>query len=185
MQDENIIELYFSRNETAISETDKKYSSYLRKIINMVLANKEDQEECLNDTYMTVWGKIPPDRPNFFRAYIAKIARNTALNRYDYNNAAKRNPNLELILSELEDCIPDTYTVEDEIEGRYLRELLNSFLYGLEADKRVLFLRRYWFGISIEELASERGCGKSKIKTALFRIRNNLREYLEKEGIKV
>jgi len=183
MEDELIIDLFLQRREDAIKETDKKYSAYLKKVISMVLASLEDIEECLNDTYMAVWGRIPPDSPKCFRAYIAKIARNTALNRYDYLTAAKRNPGVTALISELEECLPSVHTVESEVLAGHIREALNSFLYGLPADKRKLFLRRYWFGDSIEDIAAWSGFGKSKIKSILFRIRKELKVYLEKEGI--
>ncbi len=183
MEDELIIDLFLQRREDAIRETDKKYSGYLKKVISMVLVSNEDIEECLNDTYMAVWGRIPPDKPAFLKAYIAKIARNTALNRYDYITAAKRNPGISVMLSELEECLPSVHTVEAELERGYIKEALNKFLHGLEADKRKIFLRRYWFGDSIEDITAWSGFSKSKIKSILFRIRKELKEYLEKEGI--
>lgn len=183
MQDEAIIDLFLQRKEEAINETDRKYNSYLKKIISMVLVNREDVEECLNDTYMAVWSRIPPDKPEFLKAYIAKIARNTALNKYDYITAAKRNSNMSVLLSELEECLPAVHTVEGELEDNYIKSVLNDFLYSLEPDKRKVFLRRYWFGDSIEDISAWSGFSKSKIKSVLFRIRKQLKEYLEKEGI--
>lgn len=183
MEDELIIDLFLQRREDAIKETDKKYSAYLKKVISAVLASLEDIEECLNDTYMAVWQRIPPDKPAFLRAYIAKIARNTALNRYDYITAGKRSLGVAVLLSELEECLPTRHTVESEIEAGQIRDALNSFLYGLDAEKRKLFLRRYWFGDSIEDMAAWSGFSKSKIKSILFRIRKELKVYLEKEGI--
>lgn len=183
MEDELIMDLFIQRQEDAIKETDRKYSGYLKKVIGMVLSSHEDIEECLNDTYMAVWGRIPPDKPTFLRAYIAKIARNTALNRYDYITAAKRNPGVSVLFSELEDCLPSVHTVEETLESGYIKETLNSFLYGLEADKRKIFLRRYWFGDSIEDITAWSGFSKSKVKSILFRIRKELKQYLEKEGI--
>lgn len=183
MEDELIIDLFLQRREDAINETDKKYSSYLKKIIGTVLVSFEDIEECLNDTYMAVWGRIPPDSPKCLRAYIAKIARNIALNRYDYINAAKRNPGVAVLLSELEECLPSQHTVESEVEAGQIRSVLNGFLYGIDTEKRKLFLRRYWFGDSIEDIAAWSGFSKSKIKSVLFRIRKELKVYLEKEGI--
>lgn len=183
MEDELIIDLFLQRKEDAIRETDSKYRRYLKKIMSTILASDEDIEECLNDTYMTVWGKIPPDKPGFFRAYLARIARNTAFNRYDYLSASKRNPNVTVLLSELEECIPAEYNIEHELESSFIRNALNEFLGRQEPEKRKIFLRRYWFGDSIEDIEGWSGYSKSKIKSILFRLRKELREYLWKEGI--
>ena len=185
MEDKAIIDLYFERNEDALKATDEKYGSYLKKVISAVLGNKEDIEECLSDTYMAVWGKIPPERPSMFRAFIAKIARYTALNRYDYITAGKRNSAFDVILSELEDCLSAGDTVEREFEAGILRDALNSFLYSLKKEKRIIFLRRYWFGDSVATIAEKFGISESKVKSMLFRLRGQLKNHLEKEGITI
>ena len=185
MEDKAIIDLYFERKEDALRATDQKYSSYLKAVIGGVLNRREDIEECLNDTYMAVWDRIPPEKPTSFRAFIAKIARYTALNRYDYISAKKRNAAFDVILSELEECLSAGNTVEKELEAGQLREALNGFLYGLEKEKRMVFLRRYWFGDSIETITKRFGLSESKVKSMLFRLRGQLKEHLEKEGIEI
>ena len=185
MEDKAIIDLYFERDEEALKVTDEKYGSYLKKVISAVLSSKEDIEECLSDTYMAVWGRIPPERPAMFRAFVAKIARYTAFNKYDYISAEKRNSAFVVILSELEDCLSAGDTVEKEFEAGVLREALESFLYGLKKEKRIIFLRRYWFGDSICEIAEKFGISESKVKSMLFRLRGQLKEHLKKEGIAI
>lgn len=185
MEDREILDLYFLREENALKETDKKYGSYLKTIIGNILNQKEDAEECLNDTYMAVWKNIPPKRPNVFRAYLAKIARYTAFNRYDYISAKKRNSEFDVILSELEECISAGDTVEKEWEAANLNRVLNSFLHGLEKEKRIIFLRRYYFGDSINDIAKKFAVSEGKVKSMLFRLRGSLKAYLEKEEIAI
>lgn len=185
MEDKAIIDLYFERKEEALKATDQKYSAYLKKVISGILNRKEDIEECLNDTYMAVWNRIPPERPAMFRAFVAKIARYTALNRYDYISAGKRNSAFDVILSELEDCLSVGDTVEKELEAGILRDALDSFLYGLKKEKRIIFLRRYWFGDSISDISDNFGLSESKVKSMLFRLRGQLKEHLKKEGIAI
>lgn len=185
MEDKAIIDLYFERKEEALKATDQKYSGYLKKVIGGILNQKEDIEECLNDTYMAVWNRIPPERPISFRAFVAKIARYTAFNKYDYISAKRRNSVFDVILSELEECLSVGDPVEKELEAGILRDALNSFLYSLEKEKRLVFLRRYWFGDSIGVIADNFGLSESKVKTMLFRLRGQLKEHLKKEGIAV
>jgi len=185
MEDKTIIDLYFERKEDALKATDQKYSAYLKTVIGGILNRREDIEECLNDTYMAVWDRIPPEKPVSFRAFVAKIARYTALNKYDYISAKKRNAEFDVILSELEECLSAGNTVEKELEAGQLREALNNFLYGLEKEKRLVFLRRYWFGDSIETIANNFGLSESKVKSMLFRLRGQLKEHLKKEGIEI
>lgn len=183
MEDKAIIDLFFERNEEALKVTGEKYGAYLKKIVSAILNSNEDIDECLNDTYLAVWNRIPPERPAMLRAFITKIARYTALNKYDYISAGKRNSTFDVILSELEDCLSAGDTVEKEIESGVLRETLNSFLYSLKKEKRIIFLRRYWFGDSIAVIAKNFRISESKVKSMLFRLREQLRRYLEKEGI--
>lgn len=185
MEDKAIIDLYFERNEEALKATDQKYSAYLKKVISGILNRKEDIEECLNDTYMAVWERIPPERPVSFRAFAAKIARYTAFNKYDYISAGKRNGSFDVILSELEECLSVGDTVERAFEAGVVRDALNFFLYGLEREKRLVFLRRYWFGDSIGSIADSFGVSESKVKSMLYRLRGQLKEHLKKEEIVV
>lgn len=183
MEDEVIIDLYFERAEDAIKETEVKYGGYLEKVIRGIISTREDIEECLNDTYMAAWNSIPPRRPKSLGAYIAGIARNTALNRYDYLTAEKRNPTVEVVLSELEECLSAGNLVEQEVQARSFIKALNSFLRGIGSEKRTIFIRRYWFCDSTREIAVRFGMSEGKVKSMLFRIRKQLLKYLEKEGI--
>ena len=181
MEDNEIIELYWKRNEVAIPETDKKYGKYCCKIAHNILTNIEDSEECVNDTYLRVWNAIPPKKPSVFKAFLAKITRNLALDKYDSKSAQKRNNSMDLVYEELEDCIP-TNSMEKEIEYNELVKELNMFLENLSKEKRVVFLERYWYMSSIKDIAAKHNQKESKTKMELLRMRNALRKYLEERG---
>lgn len=185
MLDEQIIELYFERKESAIAETDVKYGRYCTTIANNILHNAEDSEECKNDTYMKTWSVIPPKKPDNFRAFLGRIARNLALDMYEKLHRKKRDINsTEAILDELAECIPDPNAdVERISEDSELRDAINAFLGTLSEDSRKIFVRRYWYASSVEEIASDYGFGKSKVKMSLSRTREKLKEHLESEGI--
>ena len=184
MEDQQIIELYHERSETAISETAKKYGKYCYTIAYHILYNEQDSEECVNDTYLRTWEAIPPQYPNKFSAFLGKITRNLALNRYRYYVSQKRgNGQVILALEELQECIPDSGSVEQEVEEKYLVEIMNGFLHDLPKDKRMIFLRRYWYLSSIQEIAEDYEISESKVKMTLLRVRNKLKQVLEKEGI--
>ena len=186
MEDMQLINLYFDRSEAAISETAGKYGNYLKTIARNVLHNEEDTEECVNDAYLATWNAIPPARPQSLKAFIGKIARNIALNRYEKENAEKRGGgNVSEALDEFSEIISARETVESAYEAKELTKLINSFLGGIDPEKRKIFVRRYWYLSSIEEIADDYGFGKSKVKTDLMRVRNNLKEYLEKEGFNI
>ena len=181
MEDGEIIELYFSRNENAIKETAAKYGRLTMSVAYNILRSPEDAEECVNDTYLGVWNSIPPARPNNLRAFICKIARNLSLNKLKYNTAAKRSPELLLSLNELEEVIAD-----DKLpDGGDLSGLISEFLRAQKPDARNVFLRRYWFADSVAEIADRYSFSESKVKSMLFHTRNKLREYLRKEGFDV
>lgn len=184
MEDQQIIELYNERSETAISETAKKYGKYCYTIAYHILYNEQDSEECVNDTYLRTWEAIPPQYPNKLSAFLGKITRNLALNRYRYYSRQKRGDGqVALALEELQECIPDSNSVEQELEEEYLIEMLNRFLYDLPREKRMIFLRRYWYLSSIQEIAVDYEMSESKVKMTLLRVRNKLKQVLEKEGI--
>lgn len=184
MNDKQIIELYHERSEKAISETADKYGNYCYSIAYHVLYNIEDSEECVNDTYLRTWEAIPPQYPNNLSAFLGKITRNLALNRYKYYVREKRgNRHTALLLDELQECIPASSNTEQAVEETLLIEVLNRFLYDLPKEKRRLFLRRYWYMHSIQEIAEDFGYSESKVKMTLLRIRNKLRHVLEKEGV--
>ncbi|MGN1084944.1 MAG: RNA polymerase sigma factor [Lachnospiraceae bacterium] len=179
MEDEEILTLLQSRKEQGINELEQKYGRRLRQLAERILP-EEDAKECLNDTYLAVWNSIPPKRPQFLFAYTAKICRNLALNKVEWNQAAKRNAVVVELSAELEQCIPDSAAAVGQQE---LGELLTGFLRGLAEEKRQLFVRRYWYGESIRELSDRFGYRESKVKSMLFRMRKQLWNELKKEGI--
>lgn len=184
MEDEKIIELYWQRSENAILETDRAYGSRLHGLAEKIVQCFEDAQECLNDTYWKAWDTIPPQRPNYFFAYLAKICRHTALGKLDWKNASKRSAELVALTDELAGCIPDERR-NREAESREVGRALNSFLLSLPTESRLIFLRRYWYCDTVAEIAERYEISESKVKTRLHRIRGQLRTYLEKEGIAV
>lgn len=182
MDDNQIIELYFRRDEEAIHQTALAYGSKLYSLAHRILQNSEDAEESVSDTYLKTWDAIPPTRPNFFFAYLAKICRFVAFGRLDWNNAAKRKAEIVELSAEMELCIPDPRDAQ-RMESEELGRLLNAFLGTLPEENRKIFMRRYWYSESIAEIAQRYHLGESNVKTRLFRTRNALRSFLEKEGI--
>ena len=184
MEDQQIIELYNERSETAISETANKYGKYCYYIAYHILYDEQDSEECVNDTYLRAWETIPPQYPNKMSAFLGKITRNLALNRYRYYMREKRGGGqITLVLDELQECVPATNSTEEMIEEKLLVELLNRFLHELPIEKRMMFVRRYWYMSSIQEIANDYEISESKVKMTLLRTRNKLKQILEKEGI--
>lgn len=181
MQDRKIIELFFKRDEKAIIETDRYYGAYCHTIISNILGNTEDIKECLNDTYNELWNNIPPANPDCFKAYIGKIARNTALNKLTHNKALKRNSEFDILLSELVDCA-DCTNLENEIQTREVICKISTFLKMEKEESRRIFIRRYWYGDSITDIAMHLSLSESKVKSSLFRTRNKLKLYLKKEA---
>ncbi|MCM1365055.1 MAG: sigma-70 family RNA polymerase sigma factor [Faecalibacterium sp.] len=186
MDDKKIIELFFKRSEKAIKETDEKYGLYCRCIAKNILQNNEDSEECVSDTYAKLWNVIPPTVPVNFKTFIGRITRNLSLDRLEKGHAQKRGPNqVTLVLEELQECLPSGETVESVTDNNILKDALNSFLESLTDEKRKIFMRRYWYISSIKEIASDYGVSESKVKMILLRTRNELKNYLEKEGIEI
>ncbi len=184
MDDQQIIELYWARSESAIAETDKKYGKLCRRIALNILANPQDSEECVSDTYLKVWSVIPPKRPVKLSAFLGKITRNLAINRYEKATAGKRGGGeVPVALEELAECIPDPNSVERAVDNRILADKLNVFLGGLSVEARKIFMRRYWEVCSVQEIAEIYGISESKVKVSLFRTRGKLRSFLEQEGI--
>ena len=184
MEDAQIIELYWQRNQSAIEETAGKYGPFLRDVSWNILRSDPDAEECVNDTYLRTWNAIPPARPTAFRAWLGRIARNLSLDRWKQAQAEKRGGGaMELLLGELDQCVPAPNGTEQAMEDRELAALISRFLRGLPKDSRVIFLRRYWYGEDITDIARKLGCGQGKVKSSLFRTRKALRAYLEKEGV--
>ena len=184
LTDEEIVELYWQRQERAIKETDRKYGNYLHTIAYNIIHDNLDCEECLNDTYMGTWERIPPARPNMFRAFLSKIMRNIALDRFRKNRASRRIPS-ELVtsLEELDECIP-TQSLETEYFIKELGRLLNGFIGSLTSREEFVFVCRYYYSDKISEIAKLLGMSEKTVSRDLAEIRKNLRELLEKEGYK-
>lgn len=184
MDDNLIIDLYWARSERAISETADKYGKYCHYIAYNILYNDEDSEECVNDTYLKVWDMIPPRRPERFPAFLGKITRNLALDRYKYNSREKRgNGQAPFVLDEFAECVPAVDNTEHIPDELALADCLDRFLAGLPGETRGVFLRRYWFFSSVKEIAADFSMSESKVKMILLRSRNKLKQLLMKEGI--
>ena len=181
VEDDNIIELYWTRSENAIEETHKKYGRYCHTIAYNILYSNESAEECVNDTYVNAWNSIPPNKPKSLKYFLASIVRNLALNRYDYNNAQKRSGTADVIVDEFCECTADkSVHIEDEFA---VREAINDFLKSLNKQTRIIFMRRYWYFCSVNEIAESEGLSVNNVKVILYRTRNKFRTFLEKEGI--
>lgn len=183
MNDKSIIDLYFSRDEEAITQTDKKYGRYCYCIAYNILTNKEDAEESVSDTYMTAWRAIPPRRPSVLSTFLGKITRHISIDRWREHSAYKRGGGeITLVLEELEDCVAGRQNVEMEYERKELIRAYVKFLDALPVTERRVFLRRYWYADSIETIAKEFAFSQSKVKTMLHRTRAKLRKQLAEEG---
>jgi RNA polymerase sigma-70 factor (ECF subfamily) len=185
MDDKQIIDLYMARSEDAIKETDTKYGKLCRRLAINILSNKEDAEECVNDTYLGTWNAIPPQLPLSLCAFICRITRNLALKKYEYLSAKRRNPEVNISLTELEDCVSGADTVEDAIENERIGKAISDFLRTLDDTSKNVFLRRYWFYDSIPVIAEQFSISDSKTTSMLFRTRKKLQVYLKKEGIEL
>ena len=182
MKDEDIIRLYFERSENAIKETELKYGRLCTYVIKNILKNASDIDECVNDTYLAAWNSIPPSNPNILSAYLSKIARNLALKKYEYLSARKRNPEVMLSLSELEECVTDNLSSDIRYSDTELADFINQFLHSQKQENRMIFIRRYWYHDSIKEICKRYSLSKSKVESILFRTRKRLKEALEEEG---
>lgn len=183
MDDREIIRLFLERDESAIHHTKEKYGRRLTKLAYEITEDMQTAEECENDTYQKAWISIPPHEPyDYFYAFLARISRHTALNRCRSENSQKRKALIEELTLELEDTIPGSNNVEDVAADMTLREILNDYLGSLSEEKRNVFIRRYWYMDSVERIADGYGISVSKVKSMLFRCRNQLRIRLEKEG---
>lgn len=183
MDDAAIVALYFRRSEQAIGETAAKYGAYCMKLSRNILQNEQESEENVNDTYLKAWNSIPPNRPTSLCAYLGKIARNLALNRYRAGRAEKRGAGaLELSLDELAEILPGNSTAEERLDAEALSQSISAFLHTQNAQARRLFVRRYFYCESIDELAARYSMREGTVKSILSRTRNRLRLHLEKEG---
>ena len=184
MNDKNIVDLYFNRDEEAITQTDKKYGRYCYSIAYNILTNKEDAEESVSDTYMTAWRAIPPRRPSVLSTFLGKITRHISIDRWRERSAYKRGGGeVTLALEELEDCVAGLQNVEMEYERKELIRAYVKFLDTLPVTERRVFLCRYWYVDSVEAIAGKFGFSQSKVKTMLYRTRVKLRKQLAEEGL--
>lgn len=182
MEDHEIVELYWSRDERAIGETASKYGSYCGSIAMNILSSAEDTEECLNDTWLRTWNSIPPTRPSVLRVFVGKIARNLALDRYKARNAEKRaGGEFAMSLDELDECVG----AEDSLESERIGESISRFLRTQSREARSVFVCRYFYCDSVSDIARRFGLSESKVKSMLFRTRSKLKIHLEGEGITV
>lgn len=182
MDDNQIIELFFKRDEDAITRTKECYGERLKALAFRILCSNEDAEECENDTYLKVWNAIPPHRPQHFFAFLAKICRNTALNMAEKAKTEKRNAVVVELTSELSECLPDQRSLEKTAEQE-LGEIISKFLKTVSKENRIFFIRRYFMTESVTEIAKAGGVSESKVKSSLFRTRNKLRQFLSEEEI--
>lgn len=184
MNDVEILELYWGREERAIYETQKAYGKYCYSIAWNILYSREDSDECVNDTWLRAWNAIPPKRPSRLALFLGTITRNLSLDRWKERHAMKRGKGeMELALEELEECLPDARSTEDAVEAAELERLVNEFLHTLPERECNVFLRRYWYVEEYGDIAKRYGMKLNTVKTSLFRTRAKLRIFLEKEGV--
>ncbi|MCR5754315.1 MAG: sigma-70 family RNA polymerase sigma factor [Acetatifactor sp.] len=184
MDDKQIVDLYWQRNETAISETEKKYGRYCFSIAANILHNNEDARECVNDTFFGAWNAMPPHRPVILSTFLGKITRRLSLKRWRNKTADKRGGgSIAISIDELEDRIPSGKNIDDSIESAELTGIINAFLDNLPVSERRVFLRRYWYFDSIGDISSRYGFTESKVKMMLKRTRDKLLVCLQKEDI--
>lgn len=182
LNDSSIIELLRKRDERAVSELKLRFGALCMGIACSILSQREDAEECVNSAWLDVWDSIPPDEPDDLKAYVCRIVKNNAIDRLKYNNAAKRSPQFAMSLDELGECIPDRNNTENEISAEHLGRSISSFLRKQKEKHRKVFVKRYWYGESVAQIAKEYGMNEKTVATYLFRTRKKLKDHLKKEG---
>ncbi|MBQ7857021.1 MAG: RNA polymerase sigma factor [Oscillospiraceae bacterium] len=186
MPDEQIVALFWERNESAITATQSKYHRYLSKIAYNILSDREDTEESVNDTYLAAWNSMPPHKPQNLATYLGKLTRRISIDIFRKRNRDKRKASEYAVsLTELEDCVAGGFAPEDTVEAEFLGEAINRFLRTLPRDARNLFVGRYYFMDPLKEVAGYCGMSESKAKTTLYRTRCALKDYLRKEGFEL
>lgn len=183
IEDEKIIQLFFERSEQAIKELDLKYGKVCHKVSYNILHNRQDAEECVNDAYLGTWNAIPPQRPNPLLTFLCKIVRNLSIMRHHSNTAMKRNSTYDVALEELEGCLASAATVEAEIEADELTSIIDSFLETLSQENRVIFMRRYWFSDTYQQIAERVGITENNAAVRLTRIRKQMKDYLTERKV--
>ncbi len=186
MDDNSIIQLYWDRNDQAISITAEKYGPYCKSIAKNILNNDEDAEECVNDTYLNAWNSMPTHWPEQLAAFLGKITRNLSFNKYKHNRAKKRGGGeITLVLDELTDCVSDTDDVEQMIDRQELEKAINSFVRNLSLEKRNIFVRRYWYADPVSKIAADYGMLQGSVSKTLERTRKKLKLYLAERGFEL
>ena len=183
MDDSDIIGLFFERSEQAVTELEKKYGPAAKRLAANILGDGRDGEECVSDAYLAVWNAIPPQRPASLGGYFCRIVRNLAAKRYRANAAQKRNGHFDAALDELAECLAAPGGVEAALDAKELAAAINRFLDGLGYTDRYLFMRRYWYGDSLEDMAVQTGLSRRRISVRLFRLREGLKKRLVQEGL--
>ncbi len=186
LSDEQIIDLYFAREERAIAETDKKYSAYLHTVAFNILSNEQDTEECLQDTYLRVWNAVPPERPRSFPAFLVKITRNLSLHRYETEHRKKRVPSASCVpLEEVQEFLPGESDPEAELQSSTVMAVVNTYLKSTTKRRMYIFISRFFFSLSVSQIAERLSCSQTLVRRELAAIKLELREKLEQEGITV
>lgn len=186
LSDEQILDLYFAREERAIAETDKKYSRYLHTVAYNILANEQDCEECLQDTYVRTWNTIPPQRPSVFHAFLAKITRNLSLNRYDMQKRKGRVGAENCTpMDEVQDFLPDPQGPDDDLLSESVKRVVESYLRSTTQRRMYVFISRFFYSYTVAQIAGRLGCSVSLVNKELAQIKSELRACFEKEGITV
>lgn len=184
VEDKDIIDLYFARSEDAIRETGRKYGQYCFRIASNILSSREDAEESVNDTYLSTWKSIPPTRPRLFQAFLGKITRHHALDRWRRDNTEKRGGGeVPVALEELEECVAGGAAAETSVRKQEFQSAINRFLEGLGETERKIFVSRYWYVRSVKSISEKTGLSESNVKTMLFRTREKLRKFLAEEDL--
>lgn len=183
MEDEKIVELFLSRDKNAVAAVSEKYGSRLRAVACRITADEQVAQECENDTYLEVWNRIPPNEPGaYLFPYLSRIIRHIALNRCLEQNRQKRRADITELTAEMEQCLPAPDDVEAEIDGAVLGGIISDFLHTQPREKRIMFVCRYYYLDPVAVIAEKLQVSQSKVKTTLFRMRRDLRQYLVKEG---
>lgn len=183
MDDKQIIEMYFARDEQAIRETENQYGKFCLRIAMNILNIREDAEECVNDTYYSVWKQIPPTVPESFRAFLGRITRNLSISRFRALRAKKRYSGMEIMLSELEDCVPSSVSVEQSVEAAQLSEYISDWLDSLSDEDCALFVHRYWLGDEVQFLATKCGITAPQMAQRMYKLRKSLKAALDEKGV--
>lgn len=178
MDDSKIIDLFFERSEQAIAELSKKYSKICHSIAFNILGSEADAQECVNDAFLGVWNRIPPEKPETLSAYVYRVVRNNALKKHRSNTALKRNSLYDTALDEIEGCLPSDFSIESEINAENLLQEINSFLKSLEKNNRIIFIKRYWFGEELSAIAKDMNLTVHNVTVRLSRTRKKLKSHL-------